>query len=480
MDKQIDFIVNGERLVERQVPRRRIVCRTGAAVELPLLAKHHAEAWRESRTADLSSLRLSDIVAFLYNVGQNWKSREYARRRVYIQDLVAYLGYSQKMAEWEANWIAMLLSSQAAMYDAVAIELGDRHILDAWIKREESEVRAFPKGQTLHVCAGNVPMSCVVSIVRALLTKNTCVIKASSDDLFTPYALAGSLMDVDSSSPLARALTVVHWSRDDDSEEPAKWAAQADVICAWGADEAMTWAHTHRQGETDLLAFGPKRSLALICPDVPWDDAAEKLAFSICAYDQRACFSTQQVFVVGDSEGFIQALGQALERLGRFFPKGVHRFDEIASHAIAQREAVFLGHDMVSSQQPAEWTIVRTPAGRVPRHPLGRFIYVHAIDRPQDVLPHLNADVQTLGVHPWSSALSIRDAAGHAGVSRIVELGMNNIFRVGGAHDGRYPMQRLVRYVSNEMPSEVYPKQVAIEINQYRFAEENRFVEFIP
>ena len=57
---------------------------------------------------------------------------------------------------------------------------------------------------------------------------------------------------------------------------------------------------------------------------------------------------------------------------------------------------------------------------------------------------------------------------------------MNNIFRVGGAHDGIFPLQRLVRMASMELPSKANIKGIAIPVDQTRFLEEDRFLEFIP
>ena len=58
-------------------------------------------------SADLRSLPLDEIIAFLHNVGQNWKRRDYVRRTVYERNLVRFLGLSPQAARHEADWIAL-------------------------------------------------------------------------------------------------------------------------------------------------------------------------------------------------------------------------------------------------------------------------------------------------------------------------------------------------------------------------------------
>ncbi|MCV5180005.1 acyl-CoA reductase, partial [Escherichia coli] len=83
---------------------------------------------------------------------------------------------------------------------------------------------------------------------------------------------------------------------------------------------------------------------------------------------------------------------------------------------------------------------------------------------------------QTISIFPWESSFKYRDALALKGAERIVEAGMNNIFRVGGSHDGMRPLQRLVTYISHERPSNYTAKDVAVEIEQTRFLEEDKFL----
>jgi long-chain-fatty-acyl-CoA reductase len=448
-------------------------------VSLPRLDEKIVDELISSPRDVLRDVQLFEIISFLHNVGHNWKSKEYTRRRLYVRYLCRLYGYSEEMAEAEANWIAMLLSSHYRLYDTLATELGSWHVVDEWVPCQEAYVRAMPRGRVLHLVPGNVPLSGVVSVLRATLTKNSSVVKASSDDPMTPIALAQSFMDVDADHPVTKALSVVHWRGGQETALEQRLLRDADAICAWGGERAMEEAARHASPMAEILKFGPRRSVAIVGQGADLKKAARGLAHDVCMYDQRACFSAQRVFVEGSVAGFITELEEALRNYETLLPKGTHDFDERAAWALGEQQARFSGAE-VRSGDDQRWSIITVPPHEVEDHPQGRMIFVHPIDSVSQATDELDANVQTVAVAPMELGLSIRDACAARGVARIVDLGMTNVFRSGGSHDGMYPLQRLVRLVSMELPSSVPVKGMAIPIDQTTFLEHNRFVEFIP
>lgn len=427
----------------------------------------------------LANVRLDDIVSFLNNVGRNWKSPEYPRRRVFIGQLVDCQGFSELQAEYEANWIAMLLCSHYRIYDIVAAELGDRHILDAWVRREEAEVRAFPLGRTLHILAGNVPLSGVASLIRALVTKNVCVVKLSSKDPVTPVALAQSFLDVDPTHPVSRAVSAVYWPGDEHGALQQRLYDGSRAICAWGGQSTIEAVTRHAPAHTEVLKFGPRRSFSVVGAGADVRATARALAHDICMYDQRACFSSQQVFVQGAIEPLRAELKVALELLTRLLPKGEHDLDEAASWSIAAREALFLGADVQTGAEQA-WSIITCSPESIDAHPLGRSIFLHPIAEVREVCRYVDELTQTIGVAPWSVGLEIRDECALRGACRLVDVGLHNVFRVGGSHDAMFPLQRLVRFVSNELPRRAHVKGITVPIDQTTFLEEKKFLDYVP
>ncbi|PRP98265.1 Acyl-CoA reductase LuxC [Enhygromyxa salina] len=453
---------------------------TDHGLRVPLLAARDVDAILapEPRN-DLAELPTQEIVNFLYAVGQNWKSSEYVRRRLYIRDLINQLGYSPEMAKLEANWIAMILSSYAGLYDIIESELGHRFILDEWIPREEAQVRAYPKGRSLHIMPGNVPFSAVVSVVRALVTKNQVIAKSSSEDPFTPVALAQSFADVDADHPVTRALSVVYWPAGEPGEAGARVIAASDVICAWGGQSAVDWAREVARPDAEVVRFGPKRSLAFVDASEAPRDAARGLAHDVCFRDQRACFSSQQAFIRPTPADLVPALSEALDNYTEILPPSAQGFDDRGARALTLAEARFLGFDCWEARD-GSWAIIHCPPSFAAQHPLSRTVYLH--DWPADLDPgaQVSGDTQTVALFPWAKLRDLRDAVCRAGVSRVVESGMSNVFRPGGAHDGMFPLQRLVRFASTELPSAYVTKVMTVKIEQTKFLEQDRFVEFIP
>lgn len=476
------IIIAGKRVEETSAAELELRSRTDEVIQAPGLDEATVDRLLAQPRDLLADVPLHEITAFLHNVGHNWKSKEYARRRIYERHLCRYYGYSEKMAETEANWIALLLSSHYRIYDTLSAELGSWHIVDSWVPHEEAYVRALPRGRALHITPGNVPLSCIASVLRAIATKNVSIVKASSDDPMTPLALALSFLDTDPGHPVAQALSVVYWKGGMEGALEHRLLADADVVCAWGGEPAIEWAKRNARAETEILTFGPRRSVAVVGRGGDRRKAARALAHDVAMYDQRACFSVQRVFVEEPIDGFVEEVERAFALYETLLPRGRHDFDERAGFALSNLEADFRGARVLGSEAHS-WSIIVQPPdqGEVSvKHPLGRVLYIHPVADASAVVNHVGPGVQTVAVHPSQIAYSLRDALARRGVSRVVELGMNNVFRVGGAHDGMYPTQRLVRLVSMELPASVAVKGIVVPIDQTTFLEENRFTEFIP
>jgi long-chain-fatty-acyl-CoA reductase len=479
VDKQLPFVIDGRRRLAPRDEARSLRFDGEGSASLPRLTEACVDEILALDRFILRDVPLYEIIAFIKNVGQNWKSTEYARRRLYTSTVVELLGYSPAMAENEANWIALILSSHSYLYDQVAAELGDRHVLDRWVPRDEVELRALPRGRSLHILPGNVPLSCVASLVRGLLTKNSCVLKASSSDPVTPIFLALSFLDVDAKHPVARAVQAVHWPSDEDGSPQRRLLQGCDAVVAWGDRPAMEWATRHASSEAELVRFGPRRSLALIGRAADPVKAAECLAHDVAVYDQRACFSVRQVFVEGDPSALCSALREKLADYARLLPARRPDFDQQACAALAAHEEAFLGSQVWESSD-ASFRVIVCAARDVEPHPLGRTLYVHPVERLEQAAEFVTPDVQTIAAFPWQVMRELREEFARRGACRIVELGMNNLFRAGGSHDGILPMQRLVRFVSMEAPARVHTKGVTIAIDQTALLRHNHVLDFVP
>ncbi|MDD9174247.1 acyl-CoA reductase [Aliivibrio sp. S2TY2] len=478
MNKHIPIIISGVIQDKPDQPEREVLFNHNK-VYLSILDHDSVDLIIKNRSKN--TLTLNEIINFLYTVGQRWKSEEYNRRRTYIRDLVKFLGYSEEMAKLEANWIAMLLCSKSALYDIVQHDLGSLHITDEWLPQGDCYIKALPKGKSVHLLAGNVPLSGVTSILRAVLTKNECIIKTSAADPFTATALVSSFIDVNADHPITRSMSVMYWSHREDMSLPQRIMNNADVVIAWGGDEAIKWAVKHSPHHIDILKFGPKKSLTIIDDPKDLTAAAIGAAHDICFYDQQACFSTQNIYYIGKQlDLFINELEKQLNFYAEILPKGLQNFDEKAAFTLTEKESLFSGYQ-VKKGKNQNWLLIQSPLGAFGNQPLSRSVYIHQVFCLEDILPFINKNTtQTVSIAPWESSFKYRDELAQYGAERIIESGMNNVFRVGGSHDGMRPLQRLVKYVSQERPHTYTTKDVAIKIEQTRYLEEDKFLVFVP
>jgi long-chain-fatty-acyl-CoA reductase len=458
--RPLPFIVNGTRVDPvASRPTQRVSLRFGDAV-LPELTDAIADTILAGDRLRLAEVPEQDILSFLNRVGRLWKNREYTRRRLFTRQLEEHLGYSAKMADAEADWIAALLTGHSRLWDQLAAELGSRFVTDEWVRREETEIRAFPRGLTVHITAGNVPTAAIASAVRGVITKNTVLLKPSADDLITSLAFALSMHDVDRHHPVTKCMTVVYWPHDHVTGR--RIVGSADAVCAWGGHEAIAWAHAHTPPSAPFLPFGPKRSLAVIDGAVDPVRAAKALAHDVCMNDQRGCFSVQQVFVIGDASGVVGALGPAFERFRDLYPRGARHVDDAAWGSLTRLDDEFLGAECIDA---GDAVIVQCPPRKLERHPLDRYVYVHEIESLDRVAEFLDDHVQTLCLMPWDLGRCYRNVWAARGVARITELGLNNLFRCGTSHDDLNPLALLVRFVSTELPAANFGKGMLVELD---------------
>jgi long-chain-fatty-acyl-CoA reductase len=449
-----------------RVPTERstsLALRNGASAEVGYFDAALRALLLEAAPNPLSEVPLQEIIAFLNRAGRNWRNKGYTRRSLYLTHLQTYLGYSREAAEAETDRIASLLTSHSRAYDLVATELGNRYMVDEWVRAEDSWVRALPRGLTMHLLPGNVPIAIVLSLVRGLLTKNRCIAKLPSGDLFTALAFAASLSDVDGDHPVARALSVLYWEHD--NSEARLVAGAADAICAWGGADAVGWAHRWARPDTSFACFGPKRSLAIIGKTADLASAARGVAHDVSIYDQRACFSTQRVFVEGKAARFRLLLEEELDKHAKLLPPTKATDDEACAVMMTRLEELYLG-SKVRHPASANWTVVEAKPRNSPDHPLGRTVYVHSVGALTDAYEYIDSDVQTVAAAPWGVLGEHRDALARRGVSRFTEVGMSNMFRVGSTHDGINPLRSLVRIVCQDAPAAVHGKGMLRRIDQ--------------
>ncbi len=87
---------------------------------------------------------------------------------------------------------------------------------------------------------------------------------------------------------------------------------------------------------------------------------------------------------------------------------------------------------------------------RVDFHPEGKIVNVVPVSSLSDAIRFANVATQTVGIYPPERKAELRDELASAGVQRVVSLGSALGPAPGLPHDGFYPLQRFVRWVTDE------------------------------
>jgi hypothetical protein len=222
------------------------------------------------------------------------------------QTLPETTGLSPEMVAWALETSLGVLTEDA-LGDAV------RRALASGAPR-----RPVPPRRITVILAGNVFTACLRPISFALALGAHVVAKASSREDRFPRLLAAALSEVDSG--LAEHLEVVTFPGGTVELEAPLFAA-SDTVVAYGGDETIEALRSRVPATVRLVEHGHGVGAAFVGADAD-DDAAEKLALDIAAYDQRGCLSPVAVWMEGDAQGFADRLGGALDDLERRLPRG--------------------------------------------------------------------------------------------------------------------------------------------------------------
>jgi len=403
----------------------------------------------ESDRAPLARLSIDDITIFFDEVSNRWRDPDNEWRRIAIEWGQRISGYARDTVEADVNFLSGALV-RAELYDMLETDVGDPALLDEWTRNKAVYQRCWPQGVVAHVMVGNVPMAGLFTIVRSLLTKNVTIAKVSSRDVVIPQCFAQCIYDTDPDHPVSRALTTCYWEPDSAVENLV--LDHADVVTIWGRTPSIASVKSRLRPGTDLIEFGPKRSLSVLLPGIDdWDRVGLWVGLDVIAYNQEGCFSTQEAFVVGDGRPFAESLATWLARYERSVPMGATTVDADAHVQRARLDAKAMGWE-VMAPDGTDWTVVLTDGPcRIDEHPLRRFLYVHPVESFTDVLPFIDENVQTVSVEPLQDAQwDIADELTSRGADRIVAIGRTARMRPGFIHDGFRPMSRMVRWSAVE------------------------------
>lgn len=434
---------------------------SGITVTMPRPTAADAAAIVASDRLPLAQTSVDDLTIFFDRVRQHWMDPKNVWRRMAIDLATKMTGYARPVIESDVNYLGHTLT-RLKQYDFIETDLRDVGLLDEWRPRQAVLSRCLPMGLICHIMVGNVPLASLFTLYRSLVTKNITVAKVPSRDVASALCFANCIHDTDPNHPVTRALSTLYWESESEFEQIV--LSRSDLVSVWGRGDTVDAVRRRVPRHAEFVFFGPKRSLAIVTSAATdLDDVALRLGFDVSVYDQEACFSAQEAFVQGDARKFGESLAAWLRRYQKVLPRRPLTVDAEAHVQRCRREAEAEGW-IVHAPKTTEWTVVVTDGPvRLDSHPAGRFVYVHPIDRVEQVVPLIDRGTQTIAVAPTDLPHDQLTMLCQAGADRIVNVGRMTRFRPGLSHDGMYPMARMVRWVTRE-------RDVSYK---YRFMEED-------
>ena len=383
----------------------------------------------------------------------------------------------------------------------VAEDFANPKVLDEFQPRTQGGwTRAFGPELLVHVWAGNVPALPMWSFVSGLLVKAGSIGKVSSAEPVFATLFAQLLAEVE---PLwADCFAVVWWANATDAQTPRDTTrapddmpefanehtafALADVVLAYGGNEALQAMQTHIPVTTRFLPHGHKLSLGMVSKAAlsvrKGPSVARQAALDVARYDQQGCYSPHVFYVQRGAQlspqDFAQHLANELAVLQHKLPRRVLSLEE-AAQVGAWREAhelASLNHDtqrdtehnstglnntsytVLGSGRGTSTVVYSDRALPLSAGPLNRCVLVVAVDTLDEVMPLITPQrdyLQTVGLAAApEELLQLGERLGQAGVTRICALGAMTSPEAGWHHDGRFSLLDLVRMVDIEASTE--------------------------
>lgn len=470
-----------------------------------------------SRT-HLKTMHVSDIVRVLDRA----TARLLDPRDVYRQQLERLLpqatGFDAEMVRLNLNaYLQTFRGLQLQRF--VAEDFANPKVLDEFQPRTQGGwTRAFGPELLVHVWAGNVPALPMWSFVSGLLVKAGSIGKVASAEPVFATLFARLLAEVE--PRWADCFAVVWWpssAAGHDQNTPLRQAqsnaentglnaeefasdqttfALADVVLAYGGNEALSAMQAHVPVTTRFLPHGHKLSFGMVSAAAlsvhKAPSVARQAALDVARYDQQGCYSPHVFYVQRGApvspQDFAQHLANALTGLQHKLPRRALSLEE-AAQVGAWREAhefASLHDDAQRGTEKSSTGLSDTPLNNSTQHtplhtvlgsrtghstvvfsdrplpltagPLNRHVLVVAVDTLDDVLPLIAPQrdyLQTVGLAAApEELLHLGSILGQAGVTRICALGAMTSPEAGWHHDGRFSLLDLVRMVDIEASTE--------------------------
>jgi len=399
----------------------------------------------------LLNTSIYEIAEIIDNLGKYFLKEDVKKELLAV--LPEITGFSYEMCESGIVALSNIFSKQSVLH-RIEGELGNCDYSDDFLMEKNYlfKKRATPLGIVFHIAPSNVFLGIADSILMAMITKNSSIVKLSGKDTFFPEYLKNALGKIDKKSILYDNLELVYFSHED--ERLINICNQTDAILFWGGLEAMDFYRKNAGSFTKLILNGPRYSLAFIEEKSMCQKDYHNLAKDCIFWEQAACSSPQAICVLGDVEKVADNLKQEIKELLKLYPAGKLDIDE-KIEILKEREegrikAIENNEEPLFSPSNTDFTLIKLYNEDLRISPSHRTLFLKSVKNINEFIKLTGIYknyLQTIGIK-----LSIQNEQKFyekfktTGFYRAVPLGSMTSGVEGAPHDGKYLLQELINW----------------------------------
>lgn len=422
-----------------------------------------ADYVKEQGAKVLSGYTTDDLADIFGRTAQFWQQPSGEKTRV-VTAISDVTGLSREVVDRSIT-VEQGNSGTADILAAMDRELGDHRVLDGFVEdaKLKGRTRAFGPPLVAAVLTANVPGLSYLPMVRSLMVKSPLIAKLSSGEPIFGPAWVKSLARL--APDLAECIALFCWrGANPDFEE--KLFDPASTIILYGGPQSIRRLREKIGPNKKILEHGHKVGVAMIGREKLSGQAeakklAEKLAYDVAMFDQRACIAPQMAYVetggAVSSDEFAEMVSAALSSLAEELPPSSLSLDTAATLAQDRNLAAFNSAQTENMRVLVNGTatVVHEPEPGFDSVLPTRYIRIFPVADLKETLPLLEEHgpyLQNIGMAVDNGRLDeISDGLAKAGVSHITSIGLMHRPTMRWRHDGMSAFGEMVRWTDIEM-----------------------------
>ncbi|MGN7177619.1 acyl-CoA reductase [Cytobacillus sp. SAFR-174] len=448
-------------------------------VQVPLLSQQQLDqvinVVKASAASVLKSLSVTEIIEIIDKVIEQLLDRSNPYRQKAEELLPIVTGYNEEIIRLGlTNYLKTFRKQNLQRF--IAEDFGNPLLLEDFQPRvKKGFSKAVGANITVQVWSGNVPALPLWSLISSLIVKSGTIGKLpSAEPLFAGWF---AKMIAEAEPKLADCLAVIWWKGGDEEKEKRVYQ-HADIVLAYGGNQALDSIKSRVPITTRFLPFGHKISFGIVSR-VSLDSrkvwkTVRDAAYDVIRYDQQGCYSPHVFYVQNggniEPREFARYLAHELESFEKRYPRRSLSLEEAAKLVEwRQKEefSLFTNQEKeILGEQNNSWVVVFDKAeNELTPSCLNRVIRVVEVDELVDIPSYIENSrsyLQTAGIAASPKELfEIAELLGRVGVTRITRLGNMTAPEAAWHHDGRFNLLDLVNMVDIEHLAEEYSENLA-------------------